>query len=47
MPMEIPGFREDINVWMQNFNGVYALAGIRGGGDYGEDWHRDGILDKK
>jgi prolyl oligopeptidase len=27
--------------------GVYAVAGLRGGSEEGQQWHRDGMLDKK
>jgi len=41
-----PGFSSNVAVWLQH-GGVYALANIRGGGEYGDAWHRAGMLDKK
>ncbi|MCW3085673.1 MAG: Family serine protease [Bacteroidetes bacterium] len=36
-----PEFRIDRAVFLEN-GGVYAIPGLRGGGDYGEDWHKAG-----
>jgi prolyl oligopeptidase len=41
-----PEFRIDRAVFLEN-GGVYAVPGLRGGGDYGEDWHKAGIKCKK
>ena len=32
--------------WME-MGGIYALANLRGGGEYGKDWHEGGMLAKK
>jgi prolyl oligopeptidase len=32
--------------WLEH-GGVYAVANLRGGAEFGEDWHRAGMLDKK
>lgn len=45
IPMQ-PGFSAAILSWVQA-GGVWAVACLRGGGDEGEEWHRDGMLDKK
>lgn len=41
-----PSFRASIYPWLEA-GGIYAVANLRGGAEYGEAWHRDGMLDKK
>ncbi|HEY0192722.1 MAG TPA: prolyl oligopeptidase family serine peptidase, partial [Kofleriaceae bacterium] len=41
-----PSFASSRVVWLER-GGMYAIPNLRGGGEYGEDWHRDGMLDKK
>lgn len=42
----IPEFRIPEIVWMER-GGVFAVANIRGGNEYGEKWHEEAMLDKK
>ncbi len=41
-----PGYSAAILAWVEA-GGVWAIANLRGGGEEGEDWHRDGMLGKK
>jgi prolyl oligopeptidase len=41
-----PEFRIDRAIFLEN-GGVYAVANMRGGGEYGEDWHHNGVKCKK
>jgi prolyl oligopeptidase len=41
-----PAFNRAAYLWLER-GGVYAVANLRGGAEFGEDWHRAGMLDKK
>lgn len=42
----LPGFSSTMAVWME-MGGVYAVPNLRGGGEYGEEWHQGGIKTRK
>lgn len=41
-----PAFSPNAAVWVEH-GGVYAVANLRGGGEFGEEWHQAGMLEKK
>lgn len=41
-----PEFRIDRALFLEA-GGIYAVANLRGGGEYGEEWHKDGTKCKK
>jgi prolyl oligopeptidase len=43
---ETPQFSIDAVVWVEQ-GGLYAIPCLRGGGEFGEAWHRAGMLEKK
>ena len=43
---ETPAFSRGVFLWLEH-GGVYVLANLRGGSEFGEAWHRSGMLEKK
>ncbi|KAI9357906.1 prolyl oligopeptidase [Zopfochytrium polystomum] len=43
----LPTFSVTWLTFIEKFNGVVAVANIRGGSEYGEDWYNGGRLEKK
>jgi prolyl oligopeptidase len=41
-----PTFSGGRYLWLEH-GGVFAVANLRGGSEFGEEWHRAGMLDKK
>jgi prolyl oligopeptidase len=41
-----PAFSRSLLLWVER-GGLIAVPNIRGGGEYGERWHQDGMLGKK
>ena len=41
-----PAFSALATTWLES-GGVFALANMRGGGEFGEEWHRAGMLESK
>ncbi len=41
-----PGFSVARMAWLEQ-GGIFAMPNLRGGGEYGENWHKGGMLEKK
>jgi len=41
-----PVYRPQALLWVER-GGIFAQANLRGGGEFGEDWHRAGMFEKK
>ena len=42
----LPAYRQDVPAWLE-MGGVWVTASVRGGAEYGESWHKAGMLEKK
>jgi len=42
----VPSFSRSLLLWLER-GGIVAIPNLRGGGEYGEAWHRNGMLDRK
>jgi prolyl oligopeptidase len=42
----LPWFRASVFPWLEA-GGAYVVANLRGGAEFGEDWHRAGMLEQK
>ncbi|NPE09147.1 MAG: S9 family peptidase [Asgard group archaeon] len=46
LPIKPPYLKYSRFFWLEN-NGIVAVANLRGGSEYGEEWHKAGMLEKK
>jgi prolyl oligopeptidase len=42
----LPTYRSDIPAWLE-MGGIWVTVNMRGGAEYGEAWHKGGMLEKK
>jgi prolyl oligopeptidase len=42
----MPSYRSDIPAWLE-LGGIWVTANMRGGAEFGEAWHKAGMLEKK
>jgi prolyl oligopeptidase PreP (S9A serine peptidase family) len=42
-----PAFNSSNLTFLKNYGAVFVVANIRGGAEYGEEWHQAGIRERK